>query len=48
VLEEYFGKYHLSPEEASHYFVPAFDLINVAHGLNRGKRRAAWYTLVRT
>ncbi len=42
----FFGKYHLSVEEAKHYFVPTFDLINIAHGLNRGKRSAAWYTFV--
>ncbi len=30
----FFGKYHLSIEEAKHYFVPPFDLIDVAHGLN--------------
>ncbi len=43
----FFGKYHLSLEEAKNFFVPPFDLINIAHGLNRGKRSIAWYTFVR-
>lgn len=43
----FFGAYHLSQAEAKDYFVPPFDLINVEHGLNRGKSSVAWYTLVR-
>jgi SAM-dependent methyltransferase len=41
----FFGKYHLTEQEAKNYFVPPFDLIYVAHSLNRGKQSAAWYTL---
>lgn len=43
----FLGQYHLSLAEAKNYFSPAFDLVKVEHGLNRGKRSAAWYTLMR-